>query len=89
MEFFRHCPQCGRRFHIILENRQLEHVEQEQPIGRVTHTIGGGPYGRRGFSLMEEDRPIIVYREEFQYSYKCKHCSHEWTEKKIKEVQEP
>ena len=29
---------------------------------------------------MSEDRPTIVDIEEFRYTYKCKHCGHEWSE---------
>jgi hypothetical protein len=32
-------------------------------------------------TILEEGQPIIVDTEEFQYSYKCKHCGHEWSEK--------
>ncbi|HEX4920115.1 MAG TPA: hypothetical protein VFV92_05180 [Candidatus Bathyarchaeia archaeon] len=27
-----------------------------------------------------EGPPIIVKEEEFEYTYKCSHCGHEWTE---------
>jgi len=32
--------------------------------------------------------PTIVDVEEFQYNYKCKHCGHEWSEKRIEEHKE-
>jgi len=28
MEFFRHCPGCGRRFHIKLESKKLVDLER-------------------------------------------------------------
>ena len=30
--------------------------------------------------LLAEDAPVVVRVEEFQYSYRCKHCGHEWSE---------
>ena len=30
---------------------------------------------------LQEGQPVIVDVEDFQYTYKCKHCGHEWSEK--------
>ena len=30
--------------------------------------------------LLTEDAPVVVRIEEFQCSYMCKHCGHEWSE---------
>lgn len=30
---------------------------------------------------VEESVPVVVNVGEFAYSYKCKHCGHEWSEK--------
>ena len=35
-----------------------------------------------------EGKPIVVDVEQFQYSYKCKHCGHEWTEKHVERHKE-
>ncbi|HVH14686.1 MAG TPA: hypothetical protein VNA15_03070 [Candidatus Angelobacter sp.] len=86
MEFFRHCPGCGRRFHIKLVDKKMVHLDREP--------IPGDPGGlslSRGSPILlvqESSRPIVVDIEEFQYSYKCKHCGHEWSEKHVKEQRE-
>ena len=86
MEFFRHCPGCGRRFHIKLVDKKMVHLDRE--------SIPGVPRGlslSRGSPILlaqESSRPIVVDIEEFQYSYKCEHCGHEWSEKHVKEQRE-
>ena len=83
MEFFRHCPGCGRKFHIKLADKKLVHLDRESipesqgPL-RITQV--------RGVPVLLAQRnsgPIIVDVEEFQYSYKCKHCGHEWSETRL------
>ena len=37
---------------------------------------------------VEEGPPIILDVEDFQYTYKCGHCGHEWTEHRTKEEKE-
>ncbi len=92
MEFFRHCPGCGRRFHIKLESKKLvtEHRES-MPGKRAARAVvsrsgsmgAGRPFGASSFTpvALVEGKPIIVDIEEFQYLYKCSHCGHEWSEK--------
>jgi len=85
--FFRHCPSCGRRFHIRLENKRLVKLEREQ------EEISGRGMPASSLSspmplVVEEGVPITVDIEEFQYTYKCKHCGHEWSEKHIEEHKE-
>ena len=29
---------------------------------------------------------LMVEEDEYQYSYKCKHCGHEWSEVHVKEA---
>jgi hypothetical protein len=38
--------------------------------------------------IVQENVPTTIDVEEFQYSYKCKHCGHEWSEKKFEEQRE-
>jgi hypothetical protein len=91
MEFFRFCPGCGRRFHIKLESKQLVSVDRQVRRKTDTFTVGARPgYGPRGTypiltTILSEDKPIIVDVEEFQYTYKCKHCGHEWSDKRFEE----
>ena len=92
MEFFRHCPQCGRRFHIKLVSKTLAHMDRE-PIRRtnVSPTVGGRGLAQAAsmpYFVVREGPPIIIDIEEFQYAYKCNHCGHEWSEKHIEEHKE-
>ena len=92
MEFFRHCPGCGRRFHIKLESKKLVHMERESlPTTSVSPTGGGTGIlyaASMPYYVVREGPPMIVDVEEFQYAYKCDHCGHEWSEKHVKEHRE-
>jgi len=83
---FRFCPACGKRFHIKLVGKKLMNEEMEETsIKRDRGAIGAGNGAYGTFSTMpivvvEENVPITVDVEEFQYAYKCKHCGHVWTE---------
>ncbi len=94
MEFFRHCPGCGRRFHIKLESKTLvtEHRESIPRREVISRSVPGGSATFVAPSLtpvtVQEGRPIIVDIEEFQYAYKCKHCGHEWSEKHLESHRE-
>ena len=89
MEFFRHCPECGRRFHIKLENKKLVNLKRtSRPQTEAQLLPSGSRYGARMGITVYEGKPIVVDVEEFQYSYKCKHCGHEWTEKHIERHKE-
>src|SRR5438552_18927261 len=61
MELFRHCPGCGRRFHIKLESKKLVDLER---ASRPTHEgqllPGGSGYGARIGIDVYEGRPIII-----------------------------
>ncbi len=84
-EFFRHCPECGRRFHIKLESKKLvtEHRESvPRLVPRAATARGGNPI------ILQQGTPIIIDVEEFQYLYKCKHCGHEWSEKRTESRRE-
>ena len=87
MEFFRHCPGCGRRFHIKLEDKRRVGFDRE-PIPRMEHRIGGPASDLRSMVIpviVHDARPIVLDIEEFQYVYKCRHCGHEWSEKHVQE----
>jgi hypothetical protein len=89
MEFFRHCPGCGRRFHIKLESKKLVDLERSSRPTREGQLLPGGPgYGVRIGIDVYEGRPIIIDVEQFQYAYKCTHCGHEWFEKHFEEHRE-
>lgn len=93
MEFFRHCPGCGRRFHIKLEDKKLAHYEKK--IIPTKRAISPGAYTRpnaatgkwqAGYTpptigtVLIEGKPIILEEKDFEYTYRCGHCGHEWTE---------
>ncbi len=94
--FFRFCPSCGKRFHIKLVSKKLvdlkrDTFEQQQTMTPLTR----GAIGYRGSVapvmaplLVMEKVPITVDVEDFQYSYKCKHCGHEWTENRVESHKE-
>jgi len=88
LEFFRHCPGCGRRFHIKLEAKTLVGVERE-PTQTVKRVVGGPRADWQTIPvIVHDERPIVLDIEEFQYVYKCKHCGHEWSEKHVEEHRE-
>jgi DNA-directed RNA polymerase subunit RPC12/RpoP len=85
MEFFRHCPQCGRKFHIKLESKKLvtshtESIPRREPRAVVVRDTSSYTPPALTPINVQEGRPIIIDVEEFQYAYKCKHCGHEWSE---------
>jgi|SRR5437763_15832318 len=96
MEFFRCCLECGRRFHVKLENKRLVRMERQERRSPQLVRRGGPPHGIRGsrveglgpVTTVYKGPPTIVDVEEFQYNYKCKHCGHEWSEKRIEEHKE-
>ena len=82
MEFFRHCPECGRRFHIKLEEKKMVHLER-----RTTQMPGASRGPRAGLgagyakpTFVSVGPPVTLDIEDFEYHYKCGHCGHEWTE---------
>ena len=89
MEFFRHCPECGRRFHIKLETKKMVTSRAESIRTIVPSAVGvrSAGMGARAFTAIavQEGKPIIIDVEEFQYAYKCQHCGHEWSEKHVEE----
>ena len=82
--FFRHCPSCGRRFEIRLVSKK--EVDSESIPETEEHVADASLLGMpRATPMVEpialgEGAPVIVDVEEFQYTYRCKHCGHEWSE---------
>jgi len=91
--FFRFCPACGKRFHIKLVSKRLvnvdrQSVDQRQADSREGHlSIGSAGSYPSPFTLLEGE-PITIDVEMFQYSYRCGHCGHEWSEKGFEEHKE-
>ena len=80
VEFFRHCPGCGRRFHIkLVEKDDLGRYDTES-AGRIIPIAGRG-----GVVALEEGPTMYFDVKEFAYHYKCKHCGHEWNETRLED----
>ena len=85
MEFFRHCPECGRRFHLKLVGKTMDRILEKEPVyappriwPRTSSFLGASiPI------VVKEGETVVVNVEEFQYTYKCGHCGHEWSEKHV------
>jgi hypothetical protein len=87
-DFFRICPACGRRFHIKLVSKKL--ISERKDVEEIkTATLTQSPQGfyMAGMSpvVLEDTVPVTIDVEDFQYSYKCKHCGHEWSEVRIED----
>jgi predicted RNA-binding Zn-ribbon protein involved in translation (DUF1610 family) len=86
--YFRYCPQCGKRFHIRLVSKK--EVSSHEETIEETHYWARGTFSPTGThsagpAVLEESIPHTIEIEDFQYSYKCKHCGHEWTESHVEE----
>jgi DNA-directed RNA polymerase subunit RPC12/RpoP len=75
MDFFRHCPQCGRRIHTILVEKKPAKVLERETVPAPPLMLKTRP-----FIVVGEGAPVTIDTEEIQYSYRCKHCGHEWSE---------
>jgi predicted RNA-binding Zn-ribbon protein involved in translation (DUF1610 family) len=86
--FFRHCPQCGRRFEIRLVDE--EEVGAREAVNKPTSLnpavapvdlFAAASGRRRGFMhLADSGNPIVIDAREIQDTYRCGHCGHAWTE---------
>jgi C4-type Zn-finger protein len=74
--FFRHCPSCGRRFEIRLQSKSPVDSQVIVENQRIVQPV---PQPMR-FAVVEENIPFVDDIEEFQYTYRCKHCGHQWSE---------
>ena len=88
--FFRHCPSCGRRFEIRLVRKEevaSQAMEEAMPdVGVKAPVIAAAASERIGGRLvLQDDAPSIVDVDEFQYTYRCRHCGHEWSEVRTQE----
>lgn len=86
--FFRYCPNCGRRFHIHLVSKEVSKVgerqeEREGVMLPVENQASGFPAPAP--LLLEEGVTTKVEVDAHRYHYKCKHCGHEWTETHVEE----
>jgi hypothetical protein len=62
--------------------------EMEKEDSRVAVPNSPRAWGSRGGTVgveLRENEPVLVDIGEFNYSYRCKHCGHEWFEVRRKE----
>ena len=82
--FFRHCPACGRRFEIRLISKRATDTREEAYERKIPVPAGGYGSPRSGFTpgplIVQEDIPTVVEVTDFNYTYRCRHCGHQWTE---------
>lgn len=93
--FFRHCPFCGRRFEIRLVSKSESEAGGEYTGGRAVPAVPvalGAKDSNTAFGPIQltQGSPTIVSVSEVEetrlkrYSYKCRHCGHEWSEERYK-----
>jgi uncharacterized Zn finger protein len=75
--FFRHCPSCGRRFEIRLVNKKL--IDSELVKSNVVQYTPAS-----AAVVLESNVPMDVEVDDFRYTYRCKHCGHQWSEERFK-----
>lgn len=83
MDFFQRCPSCRRRFHVKLVNKQ-QRMRLGTEMAKTPATLyrHGGP--KNLYSLLPiEGEPVSINIDQFQYTYHCSQCGHEWTEKHV------
>jgi len=88
--FLRFCPSCGQRFHVRLVGEELVGTDVgkatvEQPAAPAAPAAPGRQAGRTVAEAFGSAQ-LMVEEDEYQFSYKCKHCGHEWSERHVKEV---
>jgi len=97
----RHCPSCGRRLHVRLTSKKMTAAERKSYLTTrgtaddynvVTErflwgarSFGGAPHD--GFVKHEGKVRVTIEKDVFQYDFRCGNCGHEWTEKKVKELE--
>jgi predicted RNA-binding Zn-ribbon protein involved in translation (DUF1610 family) len=89
--FFRHCPACGRRFEIRLVSRKALgewKAEEESSKKVVMPQSRSESVGTPSATVLEQGLAIHVDVESFEYTYRCKHCGHEWSEEREAKVEE-
>jgi hypothetical protein len=57
-----------------VDSESLDEDEEKSPTAVIRSSLLVTP------TMMQEDAPVIVDIEDFQYTYRCKHCGHEWSE---------
>jgi DNA-directed RNA polymerase subunit RPC12/RpoP len=90
----RRCPSCGHRFHVKLVSEGLlsdkkteEPISRDEPLRIGTGGYQGGIPRGRGYTptMVHEEGTLTTDIKEFEDSYKCGRCGHQWSEKREEE----
>lgn len=88
--FFRHCPACGKRFELRLVSKKEvsgegshQEVEEKQVVPRPIVAMKGATEMVGLPAVLTVEAPELDQTKEFDMTYKCKHCGHEWTEERL------
>ena len=100
--FFRRCPSCGRRFSVRLVQKIRSSQRRDTYLTRVAGatsrsrmaTVSGQGHFKSdnqlawdGYTDVTAKVRIAIVQDEFQLTFECKHCGHEWIEKRSIEAQ--
>jgi hypothetical protein len=84
--FFRHCPSCGRRFHVRLVGKsKVDEKEMREELTPSEEQVDSNLIPSADFTILKEGTSVVIDVEDFRYSYRCGHCGHQWTELQEKE----
>jgi hypothetical protein len=89
--FLRHCPSCGKRFHVTLVGKKLvgqENLAEETPDSHGRRGLAAtarmiAPSARNAGLVGPQTDAIVVDSENHEHAFKCGHCGHEWTENRV------
>lgn len=66
-------------FEIRLVNKKLTSSEQiESKVEQYTPASVSAPV------MLESNMPTVAKVDDFSYTYRCKHCGHQWSEDRFK-----
>jgi len=57
----------------LVGSEQVESTVKQYTAGSVSDPL-----------VLESDVPIVVEVDDFRYTYRCKHCGHQWSEERFK-----
>jgi transposase-like protein len=85
--FFLRCPSCGRRFGAKLVTKaEVDDIDEKETRKQTERFVRGIAY-QTGHTSSEVSE--MTDTKEFRYSYKCKHCGHEWTVERYESTSGP
>ena len=70
----------------LVSKKELSEEEYEVPK-ETPFPVPGAAQGVIIPVMLDEGSPTIVDKEDFQFSYVCKHCGRQWSEIRSKEIE--